>query len=298
MMTRNAQFRKRLAEKRIIVAPGAYDAMCAKIIEKQGFEALYMSGAGLSYSLLGKPDIGLLTQTEMAARAAYLSEAVELPIIADADTGFGNALNVARTVKEYERAGVSCIQLEDQVMPKRCGHMSGKALISAAEMCAKIRAACDARQDEDFCIMARTDAIAVEGYDRALERAFAYREAGADLLFVEAPRTEEMMRSLCAALPDCPMLANMVEGGRTPLFSASELEDMGFRVVIFPGAASRVIAFAVNALMEHLREKGGTADYLDRMYDFGRLNEILELEAIRRWEQAHAEGENTLAHRG
>ena len=171
-MRRNALFRRRLAERKIIVAPGAYDAMCAKIIEKQGFEALYMSGAGLSYSLLGKPDIGLLTQTEMAARAACLSEAVDLPIIADADTGFGNALNVARTVREYERAGVSCIQLEDQVMPKRCGHMSGKALVSVVEMCAKIRAACDSRVDEDFCIMARTDAIAVEGYDRALERAF------------------------------------------------------------------------------------------------------------------------------
>ncbi|WP_276819441.1 isocitrate lyase/PEP mutase family protein [Mailhella massiliensis] len=297
-MRRNALFRRRLAERKIIVAPGAYDAMCAKIIEKQGFEALYMSGAGLSYSLLGKPDIGLLTQTEMAARAACLSEAVDLPIIADADTGFGNALNVARTVREYERAGVSCIQLEDQVMPKRCGHMSGKALVSVEEMCAKIRAACDSRVDEDFCIMARTDAIAVEGYDRALERAFAYREAGADLLFVEAPRTEAMMRDLCAALPDCPLLANMVEGGRTPLFSAPELENMGFRVVIFPGAASRVIAFAVNALMEHIRTHGGTADYLDRMYDFDHLNELLELEAIRRWEQDHAEGEKPLFNRG
>ncbi|WP_273525081.1 isocitrate lyase/PEP mutase family protein [Mailhella massiliensis] len=297
-MKKNALFRKRLAEKRIIVAPGAYDAMCAKIIQKQGFEAVYMSGAGLSYSLLGKPDIGLLSQTEMATRAAYLSEAVDLPVIADADTGFGNSLNVARTVREYERAGVSCIQLEDQVMPKRCGHMSGKALVSVEEMTAKIRAACDARMDEDFCIMARTDAIAVEGYDKALERAFAYREAGADLLFVEAPRTEKMMRELCAALPDCPLLANMVEGGRTPLFSASELENMGFRVVIFPGAASRVIAFAVNALMEHLKLAGGTADYLDRMYDFDHLNELLELEAIRRWEQAHAEGENVLSGRG
>lgn len=297
-MKKNALFRKRLAEKRIIVAPGAYDAMCAKIIQKQGFEAVYMSGAGLSYSLLGKPDIGLLSQTEMATRAAYLSEAVDLPIIADADTGFGNSLNVARTVREYERAGVSCIQLEDQVMPKRCGHMSGKALVSVEEMTAKIRAACDARMDEDFCIMARTDAIAVEGYERALERAFAYREAGADLLFVEAPRTEKMMRELCSALPDCPLLANMVEGGRTPLFSASELENMGFRVVIFPGAASRVIAFAVNALMEHLKLAGGTADYLDRMYDFDHLNELLELEAIRRWEQAHAEEENVLSGRG
>lgn len=297
-MTRNALFRKRLAEKRIIVAPGAYDAMCAKIIEKQGFEALYMSGAGLSYSLLGKPDIGLLSQTEMVTRAAYLSEAVEIPIIADADTGFGNSLNVARTVREYERAGVSCIQIEDQVMPKRCGHMSGKALVSVEEMTAKIRAACDSRTDGDFCIMARTDAIAVEGYDRALERAVAYREAGADLLFVEAPRSEAMMRYLCAALPDCPLLANMVEGGRTPLFPVKDLEAMGYRVAIFPGAASRVIAFAVNALMTHLREHGGTADYMDHMYDFDHLNELLELDAIRRWEQAHAEGENTLANRG
>ena len=202
--------------KGIIVAPGAHDALVARIIARTGFNALYMTGGGISYTTLGKPDIGLITLSEMVQKAAYICEASELPVIADGDTGYGNALNVMRTVKEYERAGVACVQLEDQVLPKRCGHMSGKALVSKGEMIGKIKAACDTRIDHDFLIMARTDARAVEGLGSALERAHLYREAGADILFIEAPESVDEMKQLCAEFVGVPLLANMVEEGRRP----------------------------------------------------------------------------------
>lgn len=287
-MSRHATFRKLIQQPEILVAPGTYDALGARIIEQTGFKALYLTGAGVAYSLLGRPDIGLVTMTEMVERARTVCDAVSIPVIADADTGFGNSLNTYRTVREYEKAGVSCIQLEDQVMPKRCGHMSGKQLVPVNEMVSKIHAACDARQDSDFCIMARTDAIAVEGFEQALARAAAYREAGADILFIEAPQSEDMMRNLCAQFRDVPLLANMVEGGKTPLKTAAELQELGYSVVIFPGAIARVVSKAVSEFMAHLYKTGATRDYLDHMFIFDELNTILGLKEMRDREQRYA----------
>lgn len=287
-MSRHATFRKLIQQPEILVAPGTYDALGARIIEQTGFNALYLTGAGVAYSLLGRPDIGLVTMTEMVERARTVCDAVSIPVIADADTGFGNSLNTYRTVREYEKAGVSCIQLEDQVMPKRCGHMSGKQLVPVNEMVSKIHAACDARQDSNFCIMARTDAIAVEGFEQALARAAAYREAGADLLFIEAPQSEDMMRKLCAQFRDVPLLANMVEGGKTPLKTAAELQELGYSVVIFPGAIARVVSKAVSEFMAHLHKAGTTRDYLDHMFIFDELNTILGLKEMRDREQRYA----------
>ena len=287
-MSRHSLFRQLITQPEILVAPGAYDSLGARIIEQTGFQALYLTGAGVAYSLLGRPDIGLVTMTEMVDRANAICDAVSIPVIADADTGFGNSLNTYRTVREYEKAGVSCIQLEDQVMPKRCGHMSGKQLVSVNDMISKIHAACDARHDEDFCIMARTDAIAVEGFEQALERAAAYREAGADMLFIEAPQTEDMMRTLCRQFHGVPLLANMVEGGKTPLKTASELQELGYSTVIFPGAIARVVSKAVSEFMAHLHEAGTTRDYLDHMFIFDELNTILGLKEMREREQQYA----------
>jgi methylisocitrate lyase len=279
-MRMTTKLRERLGRREILIAPGAHDALAAKIIKRAGFEALYMTGAGVAYTTLGKPDIGLITMSEMAQKASYICEAAELPVIADGDTGYGNALNVKRTIREYERAGVACIQLEDQVMPKRCGHMAGKVLISAEEMVGKIKAACDARKDPDFLIMARTDARSVAGLQEALARARLYREAGADILFIEAPQSADEMRQICLEFKEVPLLANMVEGGKTPLHPAKDLEAMGYRIVIYPGAACRVIAKALTGLMEEIKRTGTTQGYLDRMYVFGELNEILELRKI------------------
>ncbi len=272
---------RRLLERegRITVAPGAYDAFTARLVEVSGFEAVYMSGAGVSYTSLARPDVGLLSGSEMTARAAQLAGATGLPVIADGDTGYGNALNVIRTVQEYERAGVAAIQLEDQDLPKKCGHMAGKALISQAEMVGKIEAAVYARRDPDFVLIARTDAIAVEGLDAALERAKAYAAAGADVIFVEAPRSLEEMRAINRAM-DKPTLANMVEKGRTPLLTASELTELGYRLVIFPGALARFFARAGLDFLSKLRADGSTATQLDRMLGFDELNDLLGLPEV------------------
>jgi 2,3-dimethylmalate lyase len=287
VMRMTTKLRERLGRREILVAPGAHDALVAKIIKRAGFEALYMTGAGVAYTTLGKPDIGLITLSEMVQKASYICEAAEMPVIADGDTGYGNALNVKRAIREYERAGVACIQLEDQVMPKRCGHMAGKALVQAEEMVGKIKAACDARNDADFLVMARTDARAVEGLQNAMERAHLYREAGADILFIEAPQSSDEMKEICLEFRDTPLLANMVEGGKTPLHSAKDLEAMGYRIVIYPGAACRVIAKALTDLMDEIKRTGTTQGYLDHMYIFGELNEILDLDRIREDEKKY-----------
>jgi 2-methylisocitrate lyase-like PEP mutase family enzyme len=275
------RLRERLAHGPIVVAPGAYDALLARLIEAAGFEAVYFTGAGASYSILGQPDLGLLTLSEMAERAARLSEAVRVPVIADGDTGYGNAINVIRTVREYERAGVAAIQLEDQASPKRCGHLSGKELISADEMVGKLRAARDARSSPDLLIVARTDARSVLGLDEALRRAERYAEAGADVLFVEAPQDTAQQEALGRAFAGkVPLLANMVEGGRTPLRSAAELGRIGFKLVIYPGAMMRVTAFAAAEYLKVLKADGATARLKDRMFDFSQLNAILGLADI------------------
>lgn len=271
--------RKLLAGKEILVAPGAHDVMTAKIIEQTGFNAVYMTGYGTSASVLGRPDVGLLTLTEMVTQARNIVNAVNVPVIADADTGYGNVVNVMRTVREYERAGVACIQLEDQVAPKRCGHMLGREVIPAEEMVAKIRAAVEARQDPDLMIMARTDARTNHGIEEAIRRGKAYEEAGADILFIESPENEEEMRLVGSSF-NVPVLANMIEKGRTPLKTAKELEDMGFGLVIWPLSSVYVTAKAVRDLMVALKEEGTAANLLDSMIPFGEFNELIGLPEI------------------
>ena len=274
-------FRERLQQSRIVLAPGVYDAYSAHLAVRAGFEAVYLSGASIAYTRLGRPDIGLVTATELESTLANIRERVEVPILVDADTGFGNALNVMRTVKCLERAGGGAaglvIQLEDQTLPKRCGHLEGKTLVPASEMAGKIKAALDARRSADTLIMARTDAIAVEGFDAALTRAEAYATAGAELLFVEAPPdVDHMRRSVERLGARAPLLANMVEGGKTPVLPAAQLEAIGYRIAIFPGGTIRALTFAANEYFASLLAHGTTAPYAARMLDFKQLNAILD----------------------
>jgi 2-methylisocitrate lyase-like PEP mutase family enzyme len=251
-----------------------YDALTALLAEQAGFEAVYLSGASIAYTRLGRPDIGLVTASEVADTLQNIRERISLPVIVDADTGFGNALNVARTVKQFERAGAAVIQLEDQVTPKRCGHLDGKTLVTPDEMTGKIKAALDARGEA--LIMARTDAIAVEGFDAALERAERYVDAGADVLFIEAPQSEVQMKTLTARFAKrVPLLANMVEGGKTPLLGAGELETLGYRIAIFPGGLARCLAFAAQEYFAALKRDGTTARLRERMLDFQGLNRVI-----------------------
>ena len=266
--------RQRLAEPRVLLAPGVYDALSALIAEQSGFEALYLSGASIAYTRLGCSDVGLTTYTEVAGTLARITERVAVPVIVDGDTGFGNALNVQRTVRGFERAGAAMVQLEDQTFPKRCGHLDGKAVIPVAEMCGKLRAALDARNQ--MLVLARTDALAVEGLDAALDRAEAYLACGVDAIFVEALRTPAQMDAACARLAArVPLLANMVEGGQTPVQSAAELGERGFRIVIFPGGTVRAVAKGLQAYYASLAATGSTTPWRERMLDFDQLNEVI-----------------------
>lgn len=283
MTSIRARLRRRLSDPTILVAPGVYDALMAKLVADTGFEAVYMTGAGVSQSTLGQPDLGLVSFTEMLTRAAQIADAVELPLLADADTGYGNALNVRRTVREYERAGVAAIQLEDQTFPKRCGHFTGREVIPVAEMVAKIRAAVDARSDPDFLVIARTDARTTRGIEEAIERAQRYGEAGADILFVESLETVEEMRKVASSL-DRPILANMVEGGRTPFLPAQELQEIGYRIVIFPGSVGRAATWAAAQLLDVLRREGTTALFAERMFDIHGINRVVGLDSAQELE--------------
>jgi len=268
--------RARLARAPILIAPGVYDPLTALIAEKAGFEALYVSGAAMAYTRLGRPDIGLLTMAEVADTVALIRDRVDANLVVDADTGYGNALNVERTVRLFERAGANAIQLEDQDFPKRCGHLEDKTLVPAAEMAGKIKAAVDTRASPDTLIIARTDAIAVEGFDRAIARATLYREAGADMLFIEAPRERAELGRIGALLGKAtPLMANMVEGGKTPILSAEELQQLNFAFVIFPGAIVRALAKAAQEFYGSLRANGTTAPFRARMFDFDALNELI-----------------------
>ena len=272
-MTSTTRLKQRLAEPRVLLAPGVYDALSALIAEQAGFEALYLSGASIAYTRLGRSDIGLTTFSEVEDTLARICERVRLPVIVDADTGFGNALNAQRTVRGFERAGAAMIQLEDQSFPKRCGHLEGKGVIAVAEMCGKLRAALDARRSDDTLILARTDALAVEGFDAALERAERYLACGVDALFIEALRSPEQMDVACQRFaPRVPLLANMVEGGQTPLQSAGELGQRGFRIVIFPGGTTRAVAHTLQGYYASLQQHGSTAPWRERMLDFDGLN--------------------------
>jgi 2-methylisocitrate lyase-like PEP mutase family enzyme len=268
--------KQRLAEPRVLLAPGVYDALSALIAERAGFEALYLSGASIAYTRLARSDIGLTTYSEVHDTLARITERVTTPVIVDADTGFGNALNVQRTVRGFERAGTAMIQLEDQTFPKRCGHLEGKSVVPVAEMCGRLRAALDARTSAHTLILARTDALAVEGFDAALERAEAYLACGVDALFIEALRNPAQMQAACTRFAArVPLLANMVEGGQTPVQSAAELGARGFRIVIFPGGTARAVARTLDAYYASLHAHGSTGPWRERMLDFDGLNALI-----------------------
>lgn len=266
----------RLAQPQALLAPGVYDALSAVVAEQAGFEALYLSGASIAYARLGRSDIGLTTATEVAQTLAHITDRVRLPVIVDADTGFGNALNVQRTVRDFERAGAAMIQLEDQAFPKRCGHLDGKVLVPPAEMCGKLRAALDARRNSQTLVLARTDALAVEGLEAALDRAERYLACGVDALFIEALRSEADMRTAGARFAQrVPLLANMVEGGKTPVLPVSALQALGFRIVIFPGGTARAVAHALQRYYGALKADGTTAALRGEMLDFDGLNAVI-----------------------
>ena len=268
--------RSRLARKPIVVAPGVYDPFTALVATQAGFATLYVSGAAIAYTRLGRPDIGLVSVSEVADTLTLIRDRVEGHLIVDGDTGYGNALNVVRTLRTFERAGANAIQIEDQDFPKRCGHLDGKTLIAAEEMCGKIRAAVDARQSRETLVIARTDAVAVEGFERAIERADVYREAGADLLFVEAPKTRDDLARIVSALgTGVPLMANMVEGGKTPSLPAAELEALGFALVIFPGGIVRALARTASDYYGSLATHGTTEPSRARMLDFDGLNALI-----------------------
>lgn len=265
--------RARLNAPDILIAPGVYDGLTATLAEQAGFEALYLSGAAVAYTRLGRPDIGLTSVSEMADTMALIRDRTALPVIIDADTGFGNALNAQRTMRIYERAGASALQVEDQTYPKRCGHLADKSLISKAEMAGKIAAMGDARAHDGTLIIARTDAIAVEGFTAAMDRAEAYVTAGADILFIEAPRTGDELAAVAQAFKGrVPLLANMVEGGHTPITSATDLQALGFDIVIFPGGIVRALARTAQDYYASLRANGSNTPFADRMFDFDGLN--------------------------
>jgi carboxyvinyl-carboxyphosphonate phosphorylmutase len=254
-MRPTTRLRQLLRAPGLVVAPGAYDGISARLVEAAGFPAVYMTGAGTAASHLGQPDLGLATLTEMAAHAAHLAACVRLPLIADADTGYGNALNVVRTVREYERAGVAGLHLEDQVAPKRCGHLAGKQVVPTEEFVDKIRAAVDHRTDPDLVVIARTDARAVTGLDDAIERGNRYAEAGADVIFVEAPQSEDEIQRIAREVK-APLLANMVAGGRTPAVKPAELERLGFKIAIFPAVCMAAAIPAMTRALARLRDTG------------------------------------------
>lgn len=275
------ELRDRLADTATapLLLPGVYDPLSALLAAQAGFEGVYLSGASVAYTQFGLPDIGLVSMAEMADVLARIRERVDLPIVVDCDTGFGNALNVQRTVRVFERAGGTALQFEDQSFPKRCGHLRDKRLVPAGEMVGKIRAALDAR--EQALIIARTDAIAVEGFDAAMDRAEAYLAAGADILFIEAPEDLAQMQAIAARFAGrVPLLANMVEGGMTPIRSANELAAAGFRLVIFPGGTVRALAHALGGYFESLRAHGTTRPYRERMLDLDGLNAVLGTPSI------------------
>lgn len=267
---------RRLSSPRALLAPGVYDALTALLAQQAGFEATYLSGASIAYTRLGRPDIGLVTATEVADVLACISDRVDIPVIVDADTGFGNALNTQRTVREFERAGAAMIQLEDQTFPKRCGHLDGKQVVPISEMCGKLRAALDARRSASTLLMARTDALAVEGWEAAMDRAEAYLECGVDALFIEALRTPAQLADAGSRFGDrTVLLANMVEGGRTPPLPADALQAMGFRIVIYPGGTARAAVWALQHYFSSLALHGSTAQERSRMLDLDGINAVI-----------------------
>ncbi len=281
--------RELLAEGEMVLAPGCYDALGARLVEEAGFPAVYMTGFGTAASRLGRPDVGLLTLTEMADNARRIVQAVELPVIADADTGYGNAINVIRTVQEYEAAGVAAIQLEDQVMPKKCGHMEGKHLVPAGEMAAKVAAAVAARRSGEMLIVARTDARAVQGLQEAIRRARLYREAGADMLFIEAPQSTGEIEEISGAFADVPLMFNYAEGGKSPPVTHEFLRRLGFRLVIFPISTLLVATAAMRSVLAQIKAAGTPIEVLPSLLPFTSFLEFIGLDEIHELERRFAD---------
>jgi len=280
------RLRELLAGPDLVVAPGAYDGLSARLIAQAGFSLVYMTGFGTAASVLGQPDVGLLTMSEMVGRAAALAAVSgDLPLIADADTGYGNPINVRRTIREYEHAGVAGLHIEDQVWPKKCGHMEGKQVIPMDEMVQKIRAAVDARQDPDFVIIARTDANAVNGLEDALLRGQAYREAGADVIFLEAPRSIAELQAIKQTFTDVPLLYNWAESGKTPLLSLAEIHALGFKLVIFPVSMLFAATHAMLELLEQLKRGETPSAYAERMVTFSQFTQNIGLPEIQELER-------------
>jgi carboxyvinyl-carboxyphosphonate phosphorylmutase len=282
-MKKTSLLKKLILDKEILVMPGAHDALSAKIIERVGFKAVTMGGYAASAASIAKPDVSLLTFTEYVNIARNIVEAVDLPLFVDGDTGHGNVTNVQRTVRVFENAGVAGLFIEDQVFPKRCGHMEGKQIISTEEMVAKIKAAVDARVDQDLVIMARTDAVATDGLDEAIERGNRYAEAGADLIFVEAPTSrEDMLRSNREI--NAPTNAIQIEGGKTPLLTVKELGELGFNVVVYPNVTVYATAWALKGLWEGLKRNGSTKHWQDKIIPFDDFNDLVDLNKVRELE--------------
>ena len=267
---------KSIIKTETLLAPGIYDALSGLIAEQSGARAVYLSGASIAYTRFGRSDVGLVSVSEVHDTLAAISDRIKIPIIVDADTGFGNALNVQRTIRNFERAGAAAIQIEDQSFPKRCGHLDGKVLIKTDEMVGKLKAAVESRRVSGTLIIARTDARAVEGLQEAIDRAHAYQEAGADILFIEAPRSVDEMKLIRKSFHlNIPLLANMVEGGKTPVKTANDLKSLGFNIVIFPGGAVRAATFQLQEYYAGLLENGSNAELSKRMHDFDSLNAVI-----------------------
>ena len=287
-MRPTTRLRQLLAGPDMIVAPGAYDALSARLIVQAGFPVVYMTGFGTAASVLGQPDVGLLTMSEMVGRAAALASTIgDIPLIADADTGYGNPINVQRTIREYERAGVAALHIEDQVWPKKCGHMEGKQVIPMAEMIQKVHAAVDARQDPDFVIIVRTDANAVYGLDDALQRGQAYYEAGADILFIEAPRSRDELHAIKQAFPTVPLLFNWADGGKTPMLPLDEIRALGFKLVIFPVSTLFAATHAMLSLLHVLQQGQTPTAFHSQMVNFSEFTNHIGLPDIQALERRY-----------
>jgi len=286
------RLRRLLASPGLIAVPGVPDALFARIVAQSDFPAVYMTGAGTTAVRLGMPDIGLLTMTEMVDNAGRIVDACGLPLIADADNGYGGPLNVYRTIRAYEKAGAAAVHIEDQIFPKRCGHMAGKQLVGAADMVAKVKAAVDARTDPDFVVIARTDAIAVEGFEAALDRAGQYRAAGADVLFVEAPTGLDQLRAIPKA-SDAPQLYNMASSGKTPFLAMREIEQLGFKIVIYPNWMLFGAIRAAQRVLVHLKETGSVKDLRESAVSFQEFFDLLGMQEMARLESRYVSDEGT-----
>ncbi|MGO4498904.1 oxaloacetate decarboxylase [Paenibacillus sp. 2RAB27] len=286
-MNKTKKFKELLREPGTFILPGAYDALSARLIEGIGFKAIYATGAGISNAQLGWADVGLTTLKEVVEIVTRMADVTTVPIVVDIDTGFGNAINVIRTVREFERAGAAAIQMEDQVSPKKCGHFTGKQVISKEEMVNKIRAIVDTRQDENLSIIARTDALAVNGIDDALERAHAYSEAGADIIFVEAPTTIEQLKQITSSLKGIPQVINLVEGGKTPLISLNEAEEIGFKIMLCANTVLRSAIKGINESLKILHKEGSHKNVLELICTWEERQSLFQLNQINEWENKY-----------